>query len=103
MCGRPRRLSRNLHVEDYCREVLGLYLERPFRNPSRPDELRGRFGYSDLKEAAPGDGSLWDLNGTDRRPGVYEPAVLDWGHCWLGRSTRNSSACGCRAAVERIN
>jgi hypothetical protein len=39
---------------DRYRKVLELYLERPLRNrPILHDLGVGRFGYSDLKEAAP--------------------------------------------------
>jgi hypothetical protein len=47
------------------REVLVLYLERPATQQCAAACAQGRFGYSDLKEAAP-DGVLCTLIGSDR-------------------------------------
>ncbi len=44
---------------DHWRLVLVLYLKRPRTGAGSGDAVKRRFGYSDLKEAAPG--GLWDL------------------------------------------
>ena len=46
------QIAEALTDADYSPKVLVLYLERPPRNRAQLESLQGRFGYSDLKEAA---------------------------------------------------
>jgi hypothetical protein len=48
-----RDASQSANDQDQSLKVLVLYLERPEHNVSYLHAISGRFGYNDLKEAAP--------------------------------------------------
>ena len=53
-----QKLARNRLVGDYSPQVLVLYLKRPGGTVGSRMILGRRFGYSDLKEAAPRQGHV---------------------------------------------
>jgi hypothetical protein len=77
--GRPLTGWRPDIVREHCPEVLGLYLERPCNQGAGAWQcLEGRFGYSDLKGAAPTVGSLCTLNRSEDGLEVGGVTVTGW-------------------------